>query len=112
MARFTETDQAASLLQRILTLSLRGGLPPSAGGAEARLPATESDEAVIPPATARTQLAPSETVARELVATRAGYVQLTLHVPANEPERFDGETVGRFFRRAVRPLSSADQSAV
>ncbi|OYT72801.1 MAG: hypothetical protein CFK52_04095 [Chloracidobacterium sp. CP2_5A] len=116
MARFAETDQAASLLQQILALS------PSAGSAAAAdWRAAESGEAAMPPApwaspdlpaTAQPRLAASETMVRELVATRAGYVQLTLHVSASESERLDWETVGQFFRRAVRPLSSADQSAV
>jgi hypothetical protein len=138
MARFTETDEAAQLLQQILSMptDARPTYPGSAPEAPAdwdehaaddARPANESltmtpvTEPGLPspagPAPDRPPPAFPGTVIRELVTTHAGQVQLTLHTsPQHAPNLPDGragsggETVAEFFRRVVRPLPNANLS--
>ncbi|WP_058866968.1 hypothetical protein [Chloracidobacterium thermophilum] len=127
MARFTETDEAAQLLQQILSMSTaaRPTYPGSAPEApadwdeHATADAQSVDEAMtlrfIPEPTPVPPPLPaaSETVIRELVTTHAGQVQLTLRTSAQTlPGSSDAETVAAFFRRVVRPLPNANLSAM
>ncbi|QUW03180.1 hypothetical protein J8C06_01680 [Chloracidobacterium validum] len=129
MARFTETDQAARLLQQIVTMpaALQPVSYPETPPPPTRTPWAETAEPVatdplppttleahesapVPPPSMSTSMSSGEAVVRELVVTRAGQVQLTLHVPPGQPAPFNGETVGQFFQRVVRPLPPSDQS--
>jgi hypothetical protein len=140
MARFTETDEAAQLLQQILSMST-AARPPHPGSApappaywdeRATDDAPSGDESITmtfvtepdPPSPAgpAPDMPPPPafpgTVIRELVTTHAGQVQLTLHAsPQHAPNLpdgragSDGETVAEFFRRVVRPLPNTDLSA-
>ncbi len=140
MARFTETDEAAQLLQQILSMPTDARLPYPGSAPEAPADwdeadwdenatndAHSADEAVTlqlvtgptpdtpaEPAPAPPPLpAASETVIRELVTTHAGQVQLTLRTSAPTlPGSSDAETVAAFFRRVVRPLPNANLSAM
>lgn len=127
MARFTETDQAARLLQQILAMPSAGGDSGASDGQDAWMSAyepgdAEADAAPAPwsYAAAPVDVAPppaafaGEAVVREIVETRAGQVELKLHVApqaAAEAPGGQGETVGDFFRRVVRPLPT-DPSTV
>ncbi len=137
MARFTETDEAAQLLQQILSMPTDARLPhpsdaPDALDARtywdenATDDARSADEAVTlrfvtePTPDTPAEPAPvspagppaSETVIRELVTTHAGQVQLTLRTSTQTaPGSSDAETVAAFFRRVVRPLPNTNLSA-
>ncbi len=129
MARFTETDEAAQLLQQILSMPTDARLPhpgdaPDALDARtywdenATDDAQSADEAVTlrfvsePAPDAPAGPTASETVIRELVTTHAGQVQLTLRTSTQTaPGSSDAETVADFFRRVVRPLPNTNLSA-
>jgi hypothetical protein len=135
MARFTETDEAAQLLQQILSMptDARPTYPGSAPEApadwdeHATNDAQSADESITmtfvtepgPPSPAgpAPDMPPPPafpgTVIRELVTTHAGQVQLTLRTSAPTlPGSSDAETVAAFFRRVVRPLPNANLSAM
>ncbi|QUV99540.1 hypothetical protein J8C02_08945 [Chloracidobacterium sp. MS 40/45] len=137
MARFTETDEAAQLLQQILSMSTAARPPhpndaPAYWDENATNEPQSGDESVTmalvmepdsPPSAGPAPDMPPPpvfpgTVIRELVTTHAGQVQLTLHAsPQHAPNLpdgmagSDGETVADFFRRVVRPFPNADLSA-
>ncbi len=121
MARFTETDQAAQLLQQILALPSTGGAAPSSDRPDAQGSAYTPNRVEADPDPVWTVPPPLpsagavQSVVREVVKTRAGEVELKLYVASqaatHEVLDFDGETVAGFFQRVVRPLSSADPSA-
>ncbi len=129
MARFTETDEAAQLLQQILSMSTAARPPhpgdaPDALDAQADWDGNATDDAPAADETMTLRFVPeptpdapagptaAETVIRELVTTHAGQVQLTLRTSAQTlPGSSDAETVADFFRRVVRPLPNANLSA-
>lgn len=126
MARFTETDEAAQLLQQILAMSTAAA-PES--GRTPDLPAATNvfmhseDETVemqslsgtLPAPPRRSDQAPAASIIQEIVTTSVGQVQLTLRAAAQDlPDDTTGseETVADFFRRVVRPFPDANLSAV
>ncbi|MGQ9897555.1 MAG: hypothetical protein ACUVR8_08395 [Acidobacteriota bacterium] len=133
MARFTETDEAAQLLQQILTMSTSATACPTQPSdipTYQQEDATNGDaqyETASPVATPTlpfsskplaSSLPPPPafpgTVIREVVTTQAGQAQPTLRTPPQETPGdvagLGGETVADFFRRVVRPLPNADFS--
>jgi hypothetical protein len=135
MARFTETNEAAQLLQQILAMSTAAQPPQSTGVPEAAAylyddaeddlqapdktsPAGPFLSPVAPPpvgAALPQRLLPAAPgrVIREVVTTQAGQVQLTLHTSGQLPlssSGLDAETVAEFFQRVVRPLPNTDLS--
>ncbi|MCS7080851.1 MAG: hypothetical protein NZ585_12500 [Chloracidobacterium sp.] len=125
MARFTETDQAARLLQQILAMPSTTSAPVLSDDLEetwASAYATDASKSAPVPTPFAHTTAPVNTAplsaslsggdagVREMVATRAEQAELTLRVTpqpaANKYPGLDGETVGSFFRRVVRPYQA------